>query len=120
MAVECPGVAVQGLGLLSPPPLAPRLPGGGPEAASSGEVAFRAVAQRPGKAFQPAGEHVTSLAEATHLALSQERWDDFPRWQGKDMGERGIPSRNPASTAVCQSNPTQHWNWLLQKLPFQC
>lgn len=55
----------------------------------------------PGEEFQPGGEQMTSLAEATHLAFSQECWDNFKRWQGRDEGERGLLFRNPVLTAIC-------------------
>lgn len=87
------------------PPWELSLPGGRPGTASLGKVASHAVTQQPGTVFQPGGERITSLAEVIHLALSQERWDNFQRWQGKDEDERRLLFRNLVLTAVCQSNP---------------
>lgn len=103
---------------LNQTPLELSLPGGTPETASLGKVAFCAVTQQPGKAFQPGGEEMTSLAEAIHLALPQECWDNFQRWQDKDKCERGLPFSNPVLTAIRSSSLILYWNWRLQKLHF--
>lgn len=51
--------------------------------ASLGEAAFHAVTQQPGKVVRLGAEQMTSLAEAIHLAPSQECWDNFKRWRAK-------------------------------------